>query len=82
LARKLIKAGRHVIGDRDAWSEHRPSRSAQKRFIEEHGLREFGKGHLGEEDEPAAESRAGQYKHIEIELAAARLHGMQEEFNA
>ncbi len=27
----------------------------------------------------AAESRAGQYKHLDIERAAARLHGMLDE---
>lgn len=106
FAKKLIKGGHRVIDNRDAWSEHQPSRTAQKEFIAEHGLREFGKWHLGEDDEIeetsmrrykfpygdfknvhrcavlTAESRAGQYKYIDIELAAAHLHGMLEEVAA
>jgi hypothetical protein len=106
FAKRLVKGGHYVIDDRDAWSEHLPSRTAQKNFIEEHGLREFGKWHLGEDDEIeetsmrrykfpygdfknvhrcavlSAESRAGQYKYFDIELAAAHLHGMLEELKA
>jgi arylsulfatase A-like enzyme len=77
-----------------------PARHAEKQFIDRHGLSEFGKWHLGEDDEEAegskrryrfpygdfsnvhrcavlaAESRAGQYKQTDIELAAADLHGL------
>ncbi|HEX9494372.1 MAG TPA: hypothetical protein VGA38_01275 [Candidatus Limnocylindria bacterium] len=99
-AKELIEDGRFVDDERDAWSEHQPSTEAENRFIDEHGWREYGKWHLGIEDEAgeetkeryrfpygdfknahrcgllAAESRAGQYKHLDIERAAAHLHGM------
>jgi hypothetical protein len=89
-----------VLDERDDWSEHQPTTAEENRFIEEHGLREYGKWHLGidetfDEDTKgrykfpygdfenvhrcavlAAESRAGQYKHLEIERAVAHLHRM------
>ena len=89
-----------MLDDRDAWSEHRPSTEVENQFIREYGIAEFGKWHLGVDDERdpntkahykfiygdlekvhrcgvlAAESRAGQYKHLDIERAAAHLHGM------
>jgi hypothetical protein len=101
-AESLINTGRVVIDDRDAWSEHQPSADDENRFIEEHGWSEYGKWHLGVDDEAApetkghykfpygdfekvhrcailaAESRAGQYKHEDIEGAVAHLHGMLE----
>jgi hypothetical protein len=101
-AESLIKQGRVVIDDRDDWSEHQPSADDENRFIEEHGWSDYGKWHLGVDDETApetkahykfpygdfekvhrcailaAESRAGQYKHEEVEKAAAHLHGMLE----
>jgi arylsulfatase A-like enzyme len=89
-----------VLDQRGDWTDHRPTRSAENRFIAEHGRAAFGKWHLGEDDEEAedskrrykfpygdfqnvhrcavlsAESRAGQYKFTDIELAAAHLRGM------
>jgi hypothetical protein len=99
-AQQLIKEGHAVHDERDAWSEHQPSAEQENRFIEEHGYDEYGRWHLGVDDEKpeeskgrykfpygdlrdvhrcavlSAESRAGQYDHDEIELAAAHLHGM------
>lgn len=99
-AQRLIKDGKVVIDDRDAWSDHQPSTEDENRFIQDHGFPEYGKWHLGidrheAEDTKArykfpygdfknvhrcavvsAESRAGQYKYRDIELAAAHLHGM------
>ncbi|MCW2586632.1 MAG: hypothetical protein JWN55_2148 [Frankiales bacterium] len=99
-AKKLIKDGKAVRDDRGAWDEHQPSAAQENAFIEEHGMREFGRWHLGVDDEMAddtkghwkypygdfeavhrcgvlaAESRAGQRKHTDIELAAAHLHGL------
>ncbi|MDB6068119.1 MAG: hypothetical protein JWR26_4327 [Pedosphaera sp.] len=101
-AKKLIDEDQVVIDDRDAWSEHQPSTKEENEFIRLHGLEEFGKWHLGINDEAtentkgryefpygdfkkvhrcailSAESRAGQYKHTDIENAAAHLHGMLE----
>ena len=99
-AKELIVSGRFVFDERDAWSEHQPSAQQENDFIDRHGIEEFGKWHLGiNEEKPAhtkgryefpygdfvnvhrcgvltAESRAGQYKHFDIENAAAHLHGM------
>jgi hypothetical protein len=99
-AKTLIAEERFVLDERDDWSEHQPSAEEENRFIQQHGLAEFAKWHLGLDDEHdednkgrykfpygdfervhrcgllAAESRAGQYKHVDIELAVAHLHGM------
>jgi hypothetical protein len=98
-AQKLIRNRRCVLDQRSDWTDHKPSRTAEGKFIEEHGLAEFGKWHLGEDDEEAegkrrykfpfgdfkdvhrcailaAESRAGQHNHTDIEQAAAHLRGM------
>lgn len=99
-AKSLIKDGRFVYDDRDAWSEHQPSAQQENAFIEEHGFGEYARWHLGVDDEQnedtkgrykfpygdfekvhrcgvlAAESRAGQRKYYDIELAVAHLHGM------
>jgi hypothetical protein len=96
-ARDLIKQGKTVRDDRDAWSEHQPSAAKENEFIRRNGWREYGKWHLGidtQEDEGtkarykfpygdfsrvhrcaliSAESRAGQYKYLDIERAAAQL---------
>src|ERR1700737_2076591 len=99
-AKELINEGRFVFGERDAWSEHQPSAQQENEFIQRHGFPEYGKWHLGINNEKpedtkghyevpygdfkdvnrggllSAESRAGQYKHYDIENAAAHLHGM------
>jgi hypothetical protein len=101
-ARRMVKAGKAVFDERDAWSEHQPSVEQENEFIRRHGMAEYGLWHLGVDDEKpadskghykfrygdfervhrcamlAAESRAGQYKHLDIELEAAHLHGMLE----
>ena len=101
-AKQLIDEGRVVLDERDDWSEHQPTAQEENDFIRRHGIREFGKWHLGIDDEQdqnnkgrykfpygdfkdvhrcavlSAESRAGQYKHADIENAAAHLHGMME----
>jgi hypothetical protein len=101
-AKQLVKEGHAVVDERDDWSEHQPSASKENEFIEAHGWSEYGRWHLGVDDEEreetkghykypygdfkdvhrcgvlAAESRAGQRKHTDIELAAAHLHGMLE----
>jgi hypothetical protein len=99
-AKDLIKRGQYVLDDRDAWSEHQPSTQEENRFIDREGYSDYGRWHLGVDDEAepeskarykfpygdfskvhrcgvlAAESRAGQRKYIDIELATAHLHGM------
>ena len=99
-ARTLIREGKFVADDRDAWSEHQPSAEQENRYIEEHGYGAYARWHLGVDDEEdeetkahykfpygdfekvhrcavlSAESRAGQRKYYDIELATAHLHGM------
>jgi hypothetical protein len=99
-ARKLIENGKAVLDERDDWSEHQPSAEQENRVIEQHGIAEYQKWHLGVDETKgenskgrykfpfgdfrnvhrcaviAAESRAGQYKYLDIESAAAHLHGM------
>jgi hypothetical protein len=101
-ARSLVEQRRVVLDDRGEWSEHRPSAREENRFIEEHGIRAYGRWYLGVDDEHgedtkghykfpygdfatvhrcgvlSAESRAGQRKYLDIERAAAHLHGMLE----
>jgi len=105
-AKKLIKERQCVLDQRDDWSEHQPSRTAENKLIREHGISQFRQWHLGEDDELpdhnkrrykfpygdfhkvhrcgvlTAESRAGQSKYFDIELAAAHLHGMLDELMA
>jgi hypothetical protein len=99
-AQELVKQGKVVVDDRDAWSEHQPSTRQENEFIREHGIDEYERWHLAIDDlEPedtkardkfpygdlervhrcavlSAESRAGQYKHFDVEKAAAHLRGM------
>jgi hypothetical protein len=96
-ARGLIRQGKVVRDERDAWSEHQPAAAKENEFIRRHGWREYGKWHLGVDDQEAeetkarykfpygdfsrvhrcgvisAESRAGQYKYLDIEKAATQL---------
>jgi hypothetical protein len=57
-AKRLIRAGRCVIDDRDDWSEHQPSSQAENRYLEEHGLTEYARWFLGRDDEHARDSKA------------------------
>jgi hypothetical protein len=99
-AKALIRDGKYVADERDAWSEHEPSAEQENRYIEEHGYTAYARWYLGVDDEEneetkahykfpygdfekvhrcgvlAAESRAGQRKYYDIELATAHLHGM------
>jgi hypothetical protein len=49
----LIREGRVVVDDRDAWSEHQPSTQRENEFIRQHGFGEYGKWHLGSDDDEA-----------------------------
>jgi hypothetical protein len=57
-AKQLVGDGHVVLDDRDAWSEHQPSAREENAFIEEHGYTEFGRWHLGIDDEQRAETKA------------------------
>jgi|SRR3954447_9260532 len=60
-AQQLVNDGRVVLDQRDDWSEHQPSAADENRFIEEHGWGEYGKWHLGTDDEENRETK-GHYK--------------------
>jgi hypothetical protein len=60
-ARQLIEDGRYVLDDRDAWSEHEPSTRRENEFIEQHGIGEYQRWHLGIDDEEP-EDRKARYK--------------------
>ncbi len=59
-ANALLRRGEFVDDDRDAWSEDAPSAKQENEFIDEHGMAEFAKWHLGEDTE-ATEGTKGRY---------------------
>jgi len=89
-AQLLIKSGYRVIDGRGDWSEDQPSPAEENEFIREHDFREYSRWPLGHEFPYgdfrdvhrcavlAAQSRAGQYSHHDVELAVAHLLGMLE----
>jgi hypothetical protein len=62
FAKRLIAEGKAVYDDRDAWSEHQPSTEEENRFIASHGYAEYGKWHLGADDEHPADTK-GHWKY-------------------
>jgi hypothetical protein len=60
-AGKLVREGRVVNDDRDAWSEHQPSAAEENQFIRRYGFAQFGRWHLGIDDE-RPENTKGRYK--------------------
>ncbi|MGV2984634.1 hypothetical protein ACNPNP_13105 [Microbacterium sp. AGC85] len=60
-ARGLLRRGQYTADERDAWSEHAPTTDQENDFIEENGLREFAKWHLGE-DTDMGEDTKGRYR--------------------
>jgi hypothetical protein len=56
-AQKLIQNRRCVLDQRRDWTGHKPARSAARKFLETHGLAEYGRWHLGEDDEEAEDSK-------------------------
>ena len=55
---KLVKQEQFVHDERDDWSEHQPSADEENAFIREHGIGEFGKWHLGVDDEKNEHTKA------------------------
>jgi hypothetical protein len=60
-ATQLIHDGHVVADDRDDWSEHQPSARGENEFIEQHGLAEYGRWHLGVDDAMSSDAK-GHYK--------------------
>jgi hypothetical protein len=57
-AQQLIKEGKAVRDERDAWSEHQPSTRAENEYIQEHGYAAYGLWHLGVDDEKSRDTKA------------------------
>jgi hypothetical protein len=54
--KKLIKNNLIVIDGENDWVDHRPSRTRRKEFFDTYGPVEFGKWHLGEDEDIAERS--------------------------
>ena len=60
-ARSLVRDGKVVRDERDAWSEDAPSARDENDFIEKHGWGEYSKWHLGVDDDMDRDTK-GHYK--------------------
>ena len=60
-AKALIKEGRYVLDDRDAWSEHQPTAEEENKYLEKHGFGEYARWYLGIDDEENEDTK-GHYK--------------------
>lgn len=79
-ARKLVDDDRVGLDDRDAWSEPQPSSAHENDYLQSHGWQEYATGveNIHRCGVLAAEVRAGQNDHTDIQTAAAHLHSMLE----
>jgi hypothetical protein len=59
-ARALVKNGKVVRDDRDAWSEAAPTPAKENRYLDKHGMGEYSKWFLGV-DETKPEDAKGRY---------------------
>lgn len=57
-AKKLVNDGHAVIDERDAWSEHQPSAEEENEFIRLFGFGEYGKWHLGIDEEENEDTKS------------------------
>jgi hypothetical protein len=71
-ARRLVDDDHVVLDERDDWSEHHPTTGGGGEPLHR-GARVPASARCAV---LAAESGAGQYKHLDIEHAVAHLHGM------
>jgi hypothetical protein len=56
-ARAMIKAGKVVRDDRDAWSEDAKSAKDETAWLKKHGWSEFAEWHLGVDPKASAETK-------------------------
>jgi hypothetical protein len=56
-AQQLVKDGKVVLDERDDWSEHQPSAAQENEFIAEHGWNEYGRWHLGVDDDAKPDTK-------------------------
>jgi hypothetical protein len=63
-AKELVGKGRVVVDERDAWSTHQPSAQDENEFIDARGFGEYGKWHLGiDDEEPKNTKKHGKFPH-------------------
>jgi hypothetical protein len=74
-ARQLVKAGRVVRDDRDAWSEAAPTADQENRFLKKHGVTDYSKWFLGI-DESKSEGTKGRYSFPFGDFANVRRGGL------
>lgn len=74
-AQRLVTEGKFVLDERDDWSEHQPSPREQNRFIEEHGIDEYARWHLGI-DEGQKPTNKGRYRFPYGDFAAVHRCGV------
>jgi hypothetical protein len=60
-AKELVKQGKVVLDERDAWSEHQRSAEAENEFIRRHGFDEYARWFLGIDDDENEQTK-GRYK--------------------
>ena len=60
-ARKLVREGKVVKDERDAWSEDAPSAAEENAFVDKNGWTEFSHWHLGIDDDKSDETK-GRYE--------------------
>jgi hypothetical protein len=60
-AKRVIKKRSYIFDEKDMWSEHQPSAQEENKYIEEHGIDEYAKWHLGV-DTDEKEDTKGRYK--------------------
>jgi hypothetical protein len=60
-AKRLIADGSYILDARDDWSEHNPTASKENEYIKQHGIRAYGRWHLGI-DPSQDENNKGRYK--------------------
>jgi hypothetical protein len=60
-AEELVRDRKVVVDERDDWSKHQPSAEDENEFIRLHGYEEYGKWHLGIDDEENEDTK-GRYK--------------------
>jgi hypothetical protein len=57
-AKELVREGRYVIDDRDAWSEHQPSAQQENEYIEQHRWDDYARWYLGVDDDEDVDTKA------------------------
>ncbi|MET9018752.1 hypothetical protein ABZV93_02090 [Actinopolymorpha sp. NPDC004070] len=57
-AKQLVRDGKYITDERDAWSEHQPSAADENAYLDKHGYEEYGKWYLGVDDDQNAETKS------------------------